>query len=161
ISVFAMSWFRKIPWINLDSMNVTPATLAFYGLGAGALAVSWLALRRRLELSKAKHRSLTGHARMSRRVAALLPFYEYGESRFFRSDGAPEDIASRRREAFMRLSALYEARFADSIRRTGEISSGISDLQFTEAYRVPFQYSRFVRTHLRVGAFMQSSEGVT
>ena len=27
---------------------------------------------------------------------------------------------------------------------------GLSDLQFTAAYRVPFQYSRFVRQHLRV-----------
>ena len=41
-------------------------------------------------LSKAKHQSLTGHARMARRVASLLPFYEYDEARFFRSDDAPE-----------------------------------------------------------------------
>jgi glutamate-1-semialdehyde 2,1-aminomutase len=142
-------------------MDLAGTTLAFCGLGAGALATSLVTLKRRLELSKAKHRSLTGHARMSRRVAALLPFYEYGESRFFCSDGAPDDVAARRREGFMRLSALYEARFADSIRRTTEVVDSISDLQFTEAYRVPFQYSRFVRTHLRVGAFVQSSEGVT
>ncbi len=142
-------------------MDVAGTTLAFYGLGMGALATSLVTLKRRLELSKAKHRSLTGHARMSRRVAALLPFYEYSEDRFFSSDAAPDDVAARRREGFMRLSALYEARFADSIRRTAEIAEGISDLQFTEAYRVPFQYSRFVRAHLRVGAFVQSSEGVT
>ena len=142
-------------------MDVAGTTLAFYGLGMGALATSLVTLKRRLELSKAKHRSLTGHARMSRRVAALLPFYEYSEDRFFCSDAAPDDVAARRREGFMRLSALYEARFADSIRRTAEIAEGISDLQFTEAYRVPFQYSRFVRAHLRVGAFVQSSEGVT
>ena len=37
----------------------------------------------------------------------------------------------------------------------------ISDLQFTEAYRVPFQFSRHVRRHLPVGAFLQSSSGVT
>jgi glutamate-1-semialdehyde 2,1-aminomutase len=37
----------------------------------------------------------------------------------------------------------------------------ISDLQFTEAYRVPFQFSRFVRSHLPVGAFTESSSGVT
>ncbi len=142
-------------------MDVAGTTLAFYGLGMGALATSLVTLKRRLELSKAKHRSLTGHARMSRRVAALLPFYEYGEDRFFCSDAAPADVAARRRDGFMRLSALYEARFADSIRRTAEVADGISDLQFTEAYRVPFQYSRFVRAHLRVGAFVQSSEGVT
>jgi glutamate-1-semialdehyde 2,1-aminomutase len=142
-------------------MDLAGTTLAFCGLGAGALATSLVTLKRRFELSKAKHRSLTGHARVSRRVAALLPFYEYGESRFFCSDGAPDDVASRRREGFMRLSALFEARFADSIRRTTEVVDSISDLQFTEAYRVPFQYSRFVRTNLQVGAFVQSSEGVT
>jgi glutamate-1-semialdehyde 2,1-aminomutase len=142
-------------------MDVAGTTLAFYGLGMGALAGSLVSLKRRVELSKAKHPSLTGHARMSRRVAALVPFYEYGESRFFCSDGAPDDVANRRRDGFMRLSALYESRFAQSIRHTAEVAGGISDLQFTEAYRVPFQYSRFVRTHLRVGAFVQSSEGVT
>ena len=61
---------------------------------------------------------------------------------------------------FMRLSELYQARFAETIRRTAEVSDSISDLQFTDAYRVPFQYSRFVRQHLRSGAFVQSSEGV-
>ena len=90
-----------------------------------------------------------------------LPFYEYDEDRFFCSDDAPADIAARRRDGFMRLSALYETRFAETIRRTAEVADGISDLQFTDAYRVPFQYSRFVRQHLQVGAFVQSSAGVT
>ena len=44
---------------------------------------------------------------------------------------------------------------------TAEASSWISDLQFTENYRVPFQYSRMVREHLSTSAFMQSSGGVT
>ena len=117
-------------------------TLAFYGLGAAAVATSLVTLRRRLQLSKAKHASLTGHARMARRVASLVPFYEYDDARFFCSDDAPPEIAARRRAGFMRLSALYKARFAETTRRTAEASGGISDLQFTEAYRVPFQYSR-------------------
>src|SRR6202007_1839904 len=33
--------------------------------------------------------------------------------------------------------------------------------QFTDHYRVPFQYSRFVRRHLKIGTFMASSDGVT
>ena len=44
---------------------------------------------------------------------------------------------------------------------TAEAAERISDLQFTEAYRVPFQYSRLVREHLGTGAFVQSSAGVT
>ena len=72
------------------------ATLAFYGIGAAAVASSVAALRRRLELSQAKHRSLSGHARLARRLARFVPFYEYDAERFFCSDGAPTDVAVRR-----------------------------------------------------------------
>ena len=71
-------------------------TLALYALGAGALTTSLVKLKGRLALSKAKHRSLTGHARMARRIAALVPFYEYDERQFFRADDAPEDVARAR-----------------------------------------------------------------
>jgi len=141
-------------------MEWASTTLAFYGLGAAALATALVALRRRRELSKAKHRTLTGHARMARRVAALVPFYDYDENRFFCSDDAPEEVVARRRAGFKRLSALYDTRFAETIRRTDEVSDGISDLQFTDAYRVPFQYGRVVRQHLKSAAFVQSSAGV-
>ena len=141
-------------------MEWASTTLAFYGLGAAALATSLVTLRRRLELSKAKHRTLTGHARMARRVASLVPFYDYDERRFFCSDDAPEEVAARRRAGFEQLAALYDARFAETIRRTAEATDGISDLQFTDAYRVPFQYGRLVRQHLKSAAFVQSSAGV-
>ncbi len=46
----------------------------------------------------------------------------------------------------MRLcSRLYSERCSETLRLTAEVEHGISDLQFTAAYRVPFQYSRFVR----------------
>ena len=141
-------------------MEWATTTLALYGMGGAALATSLMTLRRRLELSHAKHPSLAGHARIARRLAALVPFYEYDEARFFCSDGAPADVAQCRRAGFARLSALYKTRFAKTIRRTQEAAISISDLQFTGAYRVPFQYSRHVRQHLPSGAFMQSSAGV-
>jgi glutamate-1-semialdehyde 2,1-aminomutase len=136
-------------------------TLAFYGLGAAAAATSVVALKKRLQLSQAKHRSLAGHARMSRWLAGFLPFYEYGEERFFCSDSAPEEIAARRRDALSRLSAQYKTRFAQTIRRTAVASESISDLQFTDAYRVPFQYRRVVSAHLPSANFVQASSGVT
>jgi glutamate-1-semialdehyde 2,1-aminomutase len=98
---------------------------------------------------------------MARWVASFVPFYKYDEARFFCSDDAPQDIAALRRSGLTRLSALYQTRFAETTRRTEEVSGGISDLQFTEAYRVPFQYGAFLRQHLKFGAFVQSSEGVT
>lgn len=142
-------------------MEFRYTTIALYALGAAALTASLAKLKTRLELSKAKHRSLTGHARMARRIASLIPFYEYDEDRFFRSDNPPEEIAGRRHAGFFRLSELYRDRFAKTRRLTEEVKEDISDLQFTDAYRVPFQYSRFVREHLSAGAFVQSSSGVT
>jgi glutamate-1-semialdehyde 2,1-aminomutase len=142
-------------------MEIGHTTLALYAVGTAAAATSLLKLKTRLELSKAKHRSLSGHARMSRWMASLVPFYQYDDARFFCSDDAPAEIAARRRAGFMRLAELYRTRFAETARRTAEVADGISDLQFTDAYRVPFQYSRFVREHLKGGAFVASSSGVT
>ena len=131
---------------------------------AGAVAATAMVapkVKARLALSRAKHRSLGGHSKMSRRVAKLIPFYEFDDSEFFRSDGAPAEIAAQRHDAFFRLAALYKERFAKSRQMTAEAALRISDLQFTQAYRVPFQYSRLVRENLGAGTFMQASSGVT
>ncbi|MGA3137721.1 MAG: aminotransferase class III-fold pyridoxal phosphate-dependent enzyme [Xanthobacteraceae bacterium] len=136
------------------------ATLALYGVGGATLAGSLVRLRRRLELSNAKHRSVAGHARMARRLAGLIPFYEYDEARFFCSDGAPADVATRRRNGFERLSDIYRTRFAATIRKTAEAADSLSDLQFTDAYRVPFQYRSYVSRHLPSAAFIEASDGV-
>ena len=137
------------------------ATLVLYALSGVVLVASLRQLKMRLALFKAKHRSLSGHSRIARQIAALVPFYEYNDARFFRSDDAPEDIAARRRAGFMRLSDLYRERFPETIRLTAEVEDSISDLQFTGIYRVPFQYGRFVRRHLKAGAFVRSSSGVS
>ncbi len=134
---------------------------ALSALGTAVLIASLAKLKTRLELSKAKHRSLAGHARMGKRIASLIPFYEYDEAQFFRADSAPDDIAARREAGFARLSKLYRDRFEETNQLTAKVKDSISDLQFTEAYRVPFQFSRIVREHLSVGAFVQSSSGVT
>ena len=114
----------------------------------------------RLQLSRAKHPSLAGHSKWSRRFAALLPHYEYDEALFFASDGAPADVAASRREGFMKLSTEYSQRFTHTANLTSYIESGISDLQFTSHYRVPFQFSRIARQHLKAGSFAVESSGV-
>jgi glutamate-1-semialdehyde 2,1-aminomutase len=119
------------------------------------------ALWRRLQLSRAKHRSLAGHSRLARRVARLVPFYAHQGDRFFDSDGAPAEVAAKRRGALGRLSAQFETRFARSIAATRAAAQGISDLQFTGRYRVPFQYAEVVRAALPTGAFVARSEGVS
>ena len=131
-----------------------------YIAGAAALAGALPRLKSRLELSKAKHPSLRGHSRMGRFVATLVPYYEYDEPQIFRSDDAPDEVAAQRHAGFMRLAALYRERFAKSAAMTDDAKESISDLQFTASYRVPFQYSRYVRQHLRAGSFVASSSGV-
>ena len=135
------------------------ASLAFIAAGAAGLGIA--GTRQRLTLSRAKHRSLAGHARWALRIARQIPFFDYGEDRFFAVDGAPQDVADRRRAGFDRLTALYAARFARTRALTAEAREGLSDLQFTGLYRVPFQFSRLVRAHLGVGAFLDRSDGLT
>jgi glutamate-1-semialdehyde 2,1-aminomutase len=142
-------------------MQIGTTAIALYAAGAAALTTPLSKLKTRLYLSTAKHWSLSGHSRIARRIASLVPFYEYDQKQFFRCDGPPEEVATLRRAGFMRLSELYRARFPETIRRTAEAAESISDLQFTDAYRVPFQFSHFVREHLNAGAFVQSSCGVS
>ncbi len=135
-------------------------TFALSALALAALAVTWPLAKRRLELSMAKHPSLTGHSRMAKRVAALLPGYAYDRDRFFNSDKAPAEAVSLRRAGLQNLSALFERRFARSLAMTTHTAQGLSDLQFTSAYRVPFQYSPYLRKHLKVASFVRESSGV-
>ena len=137
-----------------DSFALT--ALAFAGLAA-----AWPKLSQRLALSRAKHPSLTGHSRMAKRVAALVPGYTYDEGAFFASDRAPAEVQAQRRAGFARLAGQLSARHAKSIALTQQARDGISDLQFTGAYRVPFQYSQYLRQHIAVGAFVQRTDGVT
>ncbi|MEZ5734200.1 MAG: aminotransferase class III-fold pyridoxal phosphate-dependent enzyme [Novosphingobium sp.] len=115
----------------------------------------------RLRLSRAKHPSLAGHVRLAKRLARLMPPYEFDRHEFFCADDPPEEIAARREAAFDRLSRLYGARFARSASFTADIGSGLSDIRFTGAYRVPFQFSRIVREYLSAGSVYDASQGVT
>jgi glutamate-1-semialdehyde 2,1-aminomutase len=102
-------------------------TALWFGLVAGVAALFLLpALRLRLELSKAKHPSLTGHARIARRVAALVPSYAYDEDDFLlrrgarggsRTGGVPGS----------RAGGLYRQRFARGAALTTEAEAAISD----------------------------------
>src|SRR5215470_118453 len=119
-----------------------------------------MGIRARWLLSRAKHRSLAGHPRIAKALAKLVPFYEYTGDQFFASDGAPLDVARQRRQGFERLAGKLITRAPETIRATEALVPDVADLQFTGRYRVPFQYSRFVQRHLKIGAFVQESNGV-
>lgn len=134
-------------------------TVLAYCVG-GALALLLLyRLQGRIELSLAKHPSITGHARLARLVSRLVPFYEYEETQFFRADDASPELAARRRAGFERLAALYAERFARTAAASEESAGAIADWQFTARYRVPFQFSSLVRRSLRTGGLVCRSSG--
>jgi glutamate-1-semialdehyde 2,1-aminomutase len=139
----------------------SPILILSLSTAATAAAAAFPKLQARLALSRAKHRSLAGHSKMSRAAARLIPFYEFDIDDFFRSDGAPAAIAAQRQDGFFRLARLYQQRYAKGRAMTSEAAERISDLQFTRAYRVPFQYSGLVQEYLGTSAFMESSAGVT
>lgn len=130
-------------------------------LPAGALALAAPVIKRRIDLSRAKHRSLAGHSRLAKRLASWLPGYAYDETEFFACDGAPPDVVQRRRAAFETLAAGLAGRHARTLAMTAQAREGLADLQFTGRYRVPFQFSPIVSERLKVGAFVQSADGVT
>jgi glutamate-1-semialdehyde 2,1-aminomutase len=134
--------------------------LAMYALCAIAIALLLPRIQSRLQLSIAKHRSLAGHSRLAKRLAEQMPFWEYDADRFFDSDGAPADVAARRRVAMRRLSAWYAERFAKTNALTTRVREHLPDLEFTSRYRVPFQYSRVAAGALPFGAFLERSDGV-
>src|SRR4051794_27671987 len=146
---------------SAGGMDSPLSILSLSAVAIAGAAVTFPKLRARLALSRAKHRSLTGHSKMSKMVARLVPHYEFDIDDFFRSDGAPADVAMQRQDGFFRLAGIYQHRYAKGRQMTAEAATRISDLEFTETYRVPFQYSRLVRENLGTGAFMESSAVVT
>lgn len=135
-------------------------TLVTVALAAGAIAAASPAAWRRIQLSRAKHRSLAGHARFARRIAKLLPGYQFDDDIFFSCDGADPQVAKQRRVAFERLCTEFSLRYRDGIAMTKAARELISDLRFTSRYRVPFQFCEKVLANLSTSSFVERSNGV-
>lgn len=117
-------------------------------------------VRARLLLSRAKHRSLGGHPRTALRLARLIPALGYGDEQFFASDDAPEDIATRRRLGFERLSRQLRERAPRTLAMGAALQDHVSDAAFVAAHRVPFQFRDLVRTHLPAATVVEASDGI-
>ena len=141
-------------------MDSQALTYLIASLGAAAGAGALHKLGRRVQLSRAKHASLAGHPRWAKRIARLIPFYEFDAARFFCSDRAPSEVAARRRAGFEALARQYRDRFQRTIVLNAGLRDALSDLQFTDAYRVPYPYSRRVREALGGSPLLKSSCGV-
>jgi glutamate-1-semialdehyde 2,1-aminomutase len=93
----------------------------------------------RLQLSRAKHPSLRGHSKWSRRIARQIPFFGYSKDQIFRSDDAPDEIVATRRLGFARLREQLLTQNPQSIEFSQSLEDSISDVDFTNAYRAfPF-----------------------
>jgi glutamate-1-semialdehyde 2,1-aminomutase len=114
----------------------------------------------RLQLSFAKHPSLRGHSKWSRRIASMIRFFDYGEVQFFCSDGAPGSIVQTRRQGLERLKQLAKNRSPNTIAFSASLEDSVSDVRFTTAYRVPFPYRNYLSKELRLGSIVEETQGV-
>lgn len=130
-------------------LHVLAALAALYLLRKAAV---------RLQLSRAKHPSLRGHAKMARRMAKLVPFYEYGDDEFFSCDGAPADVVAQRRAAFARVGDRLRRKAPKTLAASAELEDGVSDVRFVNHYRVPFQFRNRVRRELPVGCVVAETD---
>lgn len=138
-----------------------PAELVMTASALAAAIAGLPALRRRLQLSRAKHRSLAGHARMAKRVARWMPAWHHGEERFFAADDAPADVVARRRAGFARLSETLRTLAPHTLALGDQAREGLPDMRLTSRYRVPLPFSAYAREHLPMGAFWASAQGIT
>ncbi len=136
-------------------INLVPIYLVAAGLSLYVLYKTW----RRLQLSKAKHPSLTGHSKMARRLARLVPYYEFNEQVFFSSDGAPTEVVKQRRNAFHTLAAHFRDKAPRGVALSNHLENSVSDLMFTNNYRVPYQFARYVRENIKLSAFVTETLG--
>ena len=114
----------------------------------------------RLRLSRAKHPSLRGHSKWSRRIVRFIPYFEYDEDSFYNSDAAPDDIAQKRRNGMERLKLIYQKRSPETIKFSQKLISSISDVNFTNNYRVPFPYRKHLSAEFKTGSLVEETEGV-
>lgn len=143
------------------STTITETDLNLLGLTALILVITYLFYRIfvRLRLSKAKHPSLRGHSKMSKRIAKFLPFYEYSDAQMFACDGAPSAIIEQRSAGFSELKNYFETNCKKSLAASETLEGKLSDVDFTNHYRVPFQFRNYVAEHLKIGLMSDTSSG--
>jgi glutamate-1-semialdehyde 2,1-aminomutase len=133
---------------------VVSSTLA----GAAAVWLSWR-WRQWRRLARARSSSPLAHPRLALWVSKVIPFYEYSEDHFFRSDGAPDEVARQRRTGFQRLSQRLRANADRSLGFTDQLTGAVSEVEFSAHYRVPFPYRSYVMKHLPIASVAAESSG--
>ncbi|MGH7618067.1 MAG: aminotransferase class III-fold pyridoxal phosphate-dependent enzyme [Gemmatimonadaceae bacterium] len=112
-----------------------------------------------MQLSRAKHPSLAGHPRIALRLARLVPRYEYTLDEAFGVDGAPADVAGRRGDGFFRLADRLHAAAPRTLAASRALRGAVSDVDFVNAHRVPFQFRSLVEHTLALGLVADETDG--
>ena len=134
-----------------------PTELFIYSIYFSACMYLFLRLKARFTLSWAKHPSLAGHPRLSRLFAKIVPYFAYDNVKFCNSDNAPAVVMQQRRDGFERLKRHFQAHIPKSIEMSKAMEIDISDIQFINNYRVPFQYRDYARKHLKIDILVEAS----
>lgn len=113
----------------------------------------------RLQLSRAKHPSLRGHSKWSRRIAAKIPYFTYSDAEYFCTDGAPNHIEQLRRAGMQRLQDNLAQQSAKTLAFCESIEQSISDVRFTSHYRIPFPYRNQLSKTFRLGSIAEETKG--
>ena len=111
----------------------------------------------RILLSRAKHPSLAGHPRIAQRLARLLPGYSLLDENAFAIDEPPQGVLAQRRMGFDVLSAQLTRRAPITGAASANARIGLSDAEFVDGHRVPFQFQQLVGRALPVSTIAQCS----
>ncbi|MGA1068238.1 MAG: aminotransferase class III-fold pyridoxal phosphate-dependent enzyme [Burkholderiaceae bacterium] len=115
-------------------------------------------LIQRLQLSRAKHPSLAGHVRLSKRVARWIASYQLTEEQALACDGASNELVAHRRAALERLSKDWQDSAPLTIAATHDAQRAVPDMRLTAALRVPFMFSDWMAQRFPPIAFWQGAE---
>jgi len=111
------------------------------------------------QLSRAKHPSVRGHSKWSRRIAGKIRFFSYTDSEYFSTDGAPTHIAQLRRVGMQRLQQNVAKQSAKTLAYCGSLEQSISDVRFTSHYRIPFPYRNQLSKTFKLGSIAEETKG--
>lgn len=135
---------------------ISNIALAFAALVA-VLLLRWGVAR--TALSRAKHPSLRGHSKWSRRIARHILQFDYLGERFYTSDLAPSGVAAQRRRGTEELRHRLAEASPRSLRFSQSLEGSISDVSFTSRYRVPFPYRTALPKEFRFGGVVERTQG--
>ena len=123
--------------------------------GARAGLWTW----QRLQLSRAKHPSLAGHARWSQRLARWTPGYQWPAATWMTADQATDEVVQRRREGLDRLKDVLQDQAPVGTELTRRSKQYLPDVDLTTRYKVPFPYAAWVTQQLSGNKFLTRANG--